>query len=130
MLRAGARGTFNARERRRLRHGKRYGAPRNSARKRNYIVCNKSVNATIVIDMNGCMISATDYENLRLENKDLKAQLQRANRIIGWMMPYVGKMCPPENGLFELNEHCFENKVPSPGDDAKSAPLDQPLTRG
>jgi len=41
------------------------------------------------------------------------------------MMPYIGKMCPPDNGLFELNEHCCDNKVPNPGNEAKGAPLDQ-----
>lgn len=39
--------------------------------------------------------------------KRLEFQLERANRIIGWMVPYIGKMCPPENGLFDLNKHCF-----------------------
>lgn len=52
-------------------------------------------------------------------------QLNRANRIIGWMMPYIGNMCPPENGLFELNEHCFENKVPNPGAETKGRPINQ-----
>ena len=41
----------------------------------------------------------------------LSAQLQRANKIIGWMMPYIGSMCPPSNGLFDLNEHCFDNII-------------------
>ncbi len=56
----------------------------------------------------------------------LLVQLDRANRIIGWMMPYIGSMCPPENGLGDLNDHCFENKVPTPGDETKGAPLNQP----
>ena len=30
-------------------------------------------------------------------------QLDRANRIIGWMMPYIGTMCPPPDGLYDLN---------------------------
>lgn len=57
--------------------------------------------------------------------KDLAAQLERANRIIGWMMPYIGSMCPPTNGLFDLNEHCFENHIPSPGKETKGAPINQ-----
>lgn len=31
-------------------------------------------------------------------------QLVRANKIIGWMSEYIGKMCPPPNGLHELNQ--------------------------
>jgi hypothetical protein len=56
---------------------------------------------------------------------DEKANLERANRIIGWMMPYVGRMCPPPDGLYELNLHCCENHVPMPGEEAKGRPLDQ-----
>jgi|HubBroStandDraft_4_1064222.scaffolds.fasta_scaffold00027_55 hypothetical protein len=54
-----------------------------------------------------------------------EAQLKRANRLIGWMMPYIGRMCPPSNGLFDLNEHCMENIIPEPGKETKSAPIDQ-----
>lgn len=57
--------------------------------------------------------------------RELRRQLARANRIIGWMMPYIGNMCPPENGLGDLNDHCFENKVPTPGDDTKGEPINQ-----
>lgn len=46
----------------------------------------------------------------------LLRQLDRANRIIGWMMPYIGNMCPPDKGLFDLNEHCFENNIPEGGE--------------
>ncbi len=56
----------------------------------------------------------------------LRAQLERANRLIGWLMPYIGSMCPPDNGLYELNQHCFENHVPTPGDETKGAPIGQP----
>lgn len=56
---------------------------------------------------------------------DLPAQLERANRIIGWMMEYVGSMCPPPDGLFELNEHCCDNMVRPPGPETKRAPLNQ-----
>jgi hypothetical protein len=31
--------------------------------------------------------------------------LERADRIIEWMMPYIGRMCPPDNGIFDLNQH-------------------------
>ncbi len=31
--------------------------------------------------------------------------LERADRIIEWMLPYIGRMCPPDNGIFDLNEH-------------------------
>lgn len=51
--------------------------------------------------------------------------LQRANRIIGWMMPYIGSMCPPTNGLFDLNEHCMENRIPEPGKETKGSPIRQ-----
>jgi hypothetical protein len=61
--------------------------------------------------------------------KKLAAQLERANRIIGWMMPYVGRMCPPSNGLYDLNIHCCENKIPEPGDEVKGRPIDQPYNR-
>lgn len=55
----------------------------------------------------------------------LKAQLERANRIIGWMMPYIGNMCPPENGLSDLNIHCCENVVPEPACETKGRPINQ-----
>ena len=48
-------------------------------------------------------------------------QLDRANRIIGWMMPYIGTMCPPPDGLYDLNIHCCENRIPEPGDETKGA---------
>lgn len=57
--------------------------------------------------------------------KALEAQLERANRIIGWMTPYVGTMCPPPNGLSDLNLHCCENKVPEPDSSTKGRPLKQ-----
>ena len=31
--------------------------------------------------------------------------LERADRIIEWMMSYIGRMAPPENGIYDLNEH-------------------------
>lgn len=52
-------------------------------------------------------------------------QLKRANRIIGWMMPYIGTMCPPPNGLYDLNLHYIENDIPDPPETTKSAPLNQ-----
>lgn len=55
----------------------------------------------------------------------LRGQLDRANKIIGWMMPYIGNMCPPDGGLGDLNEHCFYNRVPEPGKETKGAALRQ-----
>lgn len=55
----------------------------------------------------------------------LKKQLARANRLIGWMMPYIGSMCPPQNGLADLNEHCCENHIPTPGDDTTGPSIRQ-----
>ena len=52
-------------------------------------------------------------------------QLIRANKIIGWMMPYIGNMCPPSNGLFDLNEHCCDNNAPDMGEEVKGPPLKQ-----
>lgn len=31
--------------------------------------------------------------------------LARADRIIGWMAKHIGKMCPPDGGISDLNEH-------------------------
>lgn len=61
----------------------------------------------------------------RPEAPELERQLERANRIIGWMMPYIGKMCPPPNGLYDLNLHCLENHVQESGVMSKAAPLEQ-----
>ena len=58
-------------------------------------------------------------------HEDLARNLARANTIIGWMMPYIGSMCPPDGGLGELNEHFMENRVPTPGDETKGAPIKQ-----
>lgn len=52
----------------------------------------------------------------------LSAQLQRANRLIGWMMPHIGSMCPPQNGLADLNEHCFDNVIRPRMDDETKGP--------
>lgn len=57
---------------------------------------------------------------------EVQRQLDRANKIIAWMMPYIGTMCPPQNGLFELNNHCFENRVvPNFDDETKGRPVTQ-----
>lgn len=61
-----------------------------------------------------------------MRKAELERQLARANRIIGWMAPYIGRMCPPPNGIFEFNEHAFENsdlKLAKPQRDDR--PLDQ-----
>jgi hypothetical protein len=34
-----------------------------------------------------------------------RVALERADRIIEWMMSYIGRMAPPENGIYDLNEH-------------------------
>lgn len=60
---------------------------------------------------------------------ELEMQLLRANRIIGWMMPYIGTMCPPPSGLHDLNIHCCENDVPEPGDETKGRPINQKPAR-
>lgn len=62
------------------------------------------------------------------EHEFLKVNLRRANRIIGWMMPYIGTMCPPEAGMFDLGQHCFFNDVPEPSKETKGAPLKQSST--
>jgi hypothetical protein len=58
---------------------------------------------------------------------ELERQLARANRIIGWMMPYIGGMCPPDDGLFELNKHCCENHVPDPKREKCDRPIKQSI---
>jgi len=57
--------------------------------------------------------------------------LERADRIIGWMASYLGRMAPPSNGLFELNEHWLFmeslRRKPAIDTSAKEGrPLDQP----
>lgn len=44
------------------------------------------------------MPDVTEYDELR-------DALDRADRIINWMAPYIGKMCTPPDGIFDLNEH-------------------------
>jgi hypothetical protein len=61
----------------------------------------------------------------RRTRAELERQLERANRIIGWMAPYIGTMCTPSNGLYDLNMHCCENRVPMPGDKTKGPSLRQ-----
>ena len=36
---------------------------------------------------------------------ELEAALLRADDIINWMEDYIGKMCPPPNGLADWNAH-------------------------
>lgn len=55
----------------------------------------------------------------------LRRQLARANRIIGWMMPHIARMAPPDGGLADLNEHCCDNKVPDPSRKGDDRPIDQ-----
>lgn len=38
---------------------------------------------------------------------EMDRALRRASKIIDWMMPYIGNMCPPDNGIAELNDHCL-----------------------
>jgi hypothetical protein len=68
---------------------------------------------------------AAEIERLRAAEAVLANQLERANRIIGWMMPYIGNMCPPDRGLFDLNEHCCDNKIPEYGRETKGRPINQ-----
>lgn len=56
------------------------------------------------------------------ELERLQFQLDRANRLIGWMMPYIGSMCPPTNGLADLNEHCCDNRVRANRDEETKGP--------
>lgn len=60
----------------------------------------------------------------------LSAQLQRANKLIGWMMPYIGTMCPPSNGLADLNEHCCDNIIRPRMDDETKGPSIRQRSRG
>lgn len=65
---------------------------------------------------------------LHIANNPLptEAQLARANRIIGWMAPYIGSMCPPPDGLYDLNEHCLDNHIaPDVGEQGKGRPINQ-----
>lgn len=68
---------------------------------------------------------AREVNQLREQNAKLSEQLERANRLIGWMMPYIGSMCPPQDGLHDLNIHCCENTIPKPGDETKGASIRQ-----
>jgi hypothetical protein len=36
---------------------------------------------------------------------ELRAALNRADGIIGWMADYIGRMAAPSNGIADLNEH-------------------------
>jgi hypothetical protein len=40
--------------------------------------------------------------------KRLVTALERADRIIGWMASYLGRMAPPSNGIVDLNEHWLD----------------------
>lgn len=61
--------------------------------------------------------------------------LVRANRIIGWMANYLGRMAPPNGGIMDLNEHWLYMErtgrhLPSDGTDARHGrPLDQRAQR-
>lgn len=56
---------------------------------------------------------------------ELERQLTRANNIIGWMMPYIGAMAPPDGALGDLNDHCMENHVPMPKREKCDRPIKQ-----
>lgn len=58
-----------------------------------------------------------------VEIERLRAQLDRANKIIGWMMPYIGNMAPPDGALGDLNDHFMDNKVAV----AKREKCDRPI---
>lgn len=44
-------------------------------------------------------------EAAQAREKTLRDALERANRIVCWMAPHIGRMCPPPDGISELNEH-------------------------
>lgn len=72
------------------------------------------------------MMSQSEIRLLEMKLSKAERQLERANRIIGWMMPYIGSMCPPSNGLFDLNEHCCENRIgPRMDSQTKGRPINQ-----
>lgn len=82
-------------------------------------------NAAIMFGCNTEDAFCEDVVKRYNEHLNLTGQLARANAIIGWMMPHIGVMAPPVEGLYDLNQHCCDNKVPSPGEETKGAPLRQ-----
>lgn len=74
----------------------------------------------------GSQAQAANVIKMAVEDiAQLHRQLERANQIIGWMMPYIGSMCPPPKGLADLNIHCCENRVPEFGKVTKGPSLRQ-----
>lgn len=50
----------------------------------------------------------------------MRAELLRAAKIIQWMAPSIGRMCPPNGGIAELNEHwLYMEALASLGPDPK-----------
>lgn len=87
------------------------------------------VDAMRIAPPSGPVSSRAAADEIQSALDGLKMQLERANRIIGWMMPYIGSMCPPDSGLHDLNLHCCENVVPEPGRETKGRPINQRLPK-
>ena len=70
-------------------------------------------------------------EMLLAKNETLLEALKRANRIIDWMAPYLGGMCPPPNGIVDLNEHwlLMEQMVISVTPSKDGKPVNQSTVR-
>lgn len=54
-----------------------------------------------------------------LSNDELRAAVNRADRIIGWMADHIGHMAPPDGGISDLNDHwlfmqCHGTPAPAP----------------
>lgn len=66
-----------------------------------------------------------------LTKNQLRCALNRADRIVGWMADYIGRMAPPSNGLVDLNDHwLFMERHGHPSEAPASRggrPLDQGL---
>lgn len=78
----------------------------------------------------GHKIMASDAKVALRVIAQLEKQLARANGIVGWMMPYIGSMCPPSNGLADLNEHCCDNIIRPRMDDETKGPSIRQRSRG
>lgn len=45
------------------------------------------------------------FDAVKARVQELEAALQRADGIINWMANYIGKMVPPDDGIYNLNQH-------------------------
>lgn len=55
--------------------------------------------------MDGMAAEEAETERLTSQRDALVKALERAERVIQWMAPYLGKMAAPSNGIADLNEH-------------------------